>query len=452
MKNEIKLPPFTVEKTVSCLSETTDWGLLKYNVPDIWEITEGEGVTVYLLDTAGESDHIDLVGNIVGEANFTKSRSGKDVQGHGTHCAGIICAEKQGVGVIGVAPKAKIVLIKVLGDDGSGSAKSIAKGLEYAYEKICETNTPSVISMSLGSDGPLGEEVHYWIKKLYEKEVPIVCAVGNSGTEGVNYPAKYPETIAVGAFDENNELANFSTTGEELAFVAPGVNIYSTWPNGKYARLSGTCLKRDTLVYTTNGPKKMSELSENDYVYTFKNGEYKEKKIIKAWSNGIKEIIKIKTKGGKSIFCTKNHPFLSSSGEYIEAGNLKIGSELAICGNSLDSYWDEKLQQCSEDYVSSIEEAGEEEVWDIEVEDNHNFIANGFIVHNSMATPFMAGIVCLLLSKHLKQEKLTGFNDCKTCEDVRAHLIKHAVDMGEAGKDKKWGYGIVDLKTMMKED
>ena len=223
MKNEIKLPPFTVEKSVSCLSETVDWGLLKYNVPDVWEITEGEGVTVYLLDTAGESDHIDLVGNIVGGANFTKSRSGKDVQGHGTHCAGIICAEKNGIGIVGVAPKAKIVLIKVLGDNGSGSAKSIVDGLKYAYEKICETNALSVVSMSLGSDGPLGEDVHYWIRKIYEKNCPIVCAAGNSGTEGVNYPAKYAETIAIGAFNDKDELANFSTTGEELAFAAPGV-------------------------------------------------------------------------------------------------------------------------------------------------------------------------------------------------------------------------------------
>ena len=69
-----------------------------------------------------------------------------------------------------------------------------------------------------------------------------------------------------------------------------------------------------------------------------------------------------------------------------------------------------------------------------------------------MATPFMAGIVCLLLSKHAKQEKLTGKNDCKTCEEVRNHLIKHSVDMGDRGKDKKWGYGVVDIKTMMKEE
>lgn len=242
------------------------------------------------------------------EKNHTYIANGHYVSN--THVAGIVAASKNDTGVVGVAPKASLCLVKVLGDNGTGSMESIERGLKFCYETI-KNKEPgtSIVSMSLGADGPLGERIHSWIKKLHEINVPIICAVGNSGTEGVNYPAKYPETIAVGAYNEDGELADFSTTGGELDFVAPGVNIYSTWPINSYACISGS----------------------------------------------------------------------------------------------------------------------------------------------SMSTPFISGIVALLLSKHKKQEAETGLNDCKTVNQIREHLVKHAIDKGDIGRDKCWGYGVVDVKKMLED-
>jgi major intracellular serine protease len=242
MDKTIKIPKFRVEKVVTALSESVDWGLIQHKIPDLWSQTQGEDITVYILDTGDSCNHIDLENNFVNGRNFTRSASG-DKCGHGTACAGVICAEKNNIGVIGVAPKAKFVMIKVLDDTGSGEERFIASGLKFVYECAKGYHIgfpyPDVISLSLGSESPLSG-AEKWMKELYALNIPIICAAGNSGKEGVNYPARYKEAIAIGAYDEKGNLARFSTTGNEVAFTGPGVNIYTTWPNSEYVKISGT--------------------------------------------------------------------------------------------------------------------------------------------------------------------------------------------------------------------
>lgn len=218
----------------SALSQVCDWGLMAYGIPEAHTKTKGAGVTVAVLDTGVDPTHLDLIGNILQTQNCTSSQSPLDVQGHGTHVCGTIVAVDNGIGVIGVAPEAKIISIKVLGDDGTSGYDSIERGIRLATELGVD-----IISMSLGATVEPPASFHDAIKAAAAQGIIIVAAAGND-SGSVNWPARYKEVIAVGAIGPNGELTSFSSRGPEVAVIAPGLNIYSTYLANNYAVLSGT--------------------------------------------------------------------------------------------------------------------------------------------------------------------------------------------------------------------
>src|SRR5690606_10837145 len=143
-------------------------------------------------------DHPDLVENLLPGENFVDSGPPEDLNSHGSHVTGIIVASNNSIGMVGVAPKAKVMHIKVLDKNGNGSLSSVEKGIRWAVDHGAD-----IISMSLGSPRPL-KAVHEAIKYAESRGVPIFVAAGNAGnTKEVFYPAAYPETIAIGSIDEN---------------------------------------------------------------------------------------------------------------------------------------------------------------------------------------------------------------------------------------------------------
>jgi major intracellular serine protease len=238
-----RIPKFEVEHVIQTLSQVTDWGLQQHKVPATWQVTQGEGEAIYVIDT-GWSGHPDL--DIIKGHNAVRGETIDDGNGHQTHCMGIIAAKNDDAGMVGVAPKAKIVAVKGLANNGSGSYYSILNALKFclnaAKGEHPDLPTPTIISMSLGAPGDMGSEIHGIIKELYNLNIPILCAAGNSGRRGVDYPGAYPETIAIAAYDKNGNIANFSAIGEQVDFAAPGVQIYSTWLNNGYAKLNGTSM------------------------------------------------------------------------------------------------------------------------------------------------------------------------------------------------------------------
>lgn len=154
-----------------------------------------------------------------------------------THVSGIICAENNDIGVVGVAPKTKIIPIKVLDKNGNGNLENVSKAIIWAADQKVD-----FITMSLGSPEKI-DIVHNAIKYAASKKIVVFCAAGNAGNQRkVFYPAAYKEVIGIGAVDENFNLAGFSCTGPDLDFVAPGVEILSTVPTNWYAMLSGTSM------------------------------------------------------------------------------------------------------------------------------------------------------------------------------------------------------------------
>lgn len=235
-----KLLPY--ERT-DCLSiqdamQKAGWGISAFELPKAWEHSQGEGVVIAVLDTGCDMDHPDLNENLLEGYNCYKpGKPPEDGNGHGTHCCGVLVAENNDVGMVGVCPKAKVRPVKVLDDKGNGNLLQVAAGIRWAADNGCD-----LITMSLGA--PIKcQQVRKAIQYAASKGTITFCAAGNAGnTKEIFYPANYEETIAIGAIDENFYRASFSNTGRNLDFMAPGVDIFSTVPDDWYATLSGTSM------------------------------------------------------------------------------------------------------------------------------------------------------------------------------------------------------------------
>lgn len=235
-----RLPPFSVDAIVlaSDLTTVIDRSLAAYGVPDAWKVTRGKGVRVAVLDTGVDLGHPDLAQAVVEAEDFTGSSVGSgDRVGHGTHCAGTIGARGR---VNGIANECELLIGKVLGDDGSGMDPWIAAGIDWA-----NAHRADVISMSLGSQSP-SPMMLAPIRRFVGRGGFVIVAAGNDhrsgGSNEVDYPGRYPETVAVAAVDEQNRIAPFSSRGPEVDIAAPGTNILSCYPGGGYARMSGTSM------------------------------------------------------------------------------------------------------------------------------------------------------------------------------------------------------------------
>jgi len=212
------------------------WGIKRVNAAAAWDYTSGKGVKVAIIDTGMDSTHPDLAPNYKGGYNaVTPGDLPTDDHGHGTHVAGTIGAVRDLKGVAGVAPGVDLYGVKVLDKNGSGQYSWIVAGIEWAI-----LNHIDVINMSLGG-GSGTEALKQVMIKANESGVTVVCAAGNDSGP-VNYPAKYPQAIAVSASDSSDRLAYFSSKGAEIAVIAPGVNVYSSYKGGGYKTMSGTSM------------------------------------------------------------------------------------------------------------------------------------------------------------------------------------------------------------------
>ena len=225
--------------------QTTPWGVDRIDADLVWETNTGQGVKVGIIDSGIDKDHLDLKDNIKGGINIINpKKSWDDDCGHGTHVAGTVAALNNNIGVVGVAPQAHLHAIKVLNRRGSGYISDVIKGLQWSID-----NEMQVVNMSLGTSSNI-QSYHDAIIAAYNNGITIVAAAGNDGeTDGkIYYPAKYPETIAVSATNDNDGLAYFSSYGEEIDLAAPGRNVNSTWNDGYYHFGNGTSMATPHVV------------------------------------------------------------------------------------------------------------------------------------------------------------------------------------------------------------
>ncbi len=229
------------ENDIAEYNET--WGVARIQADPVHaEGIKGAGIKVAVLDTGINYNHPDLDNNYKGGINLVNLTQLNDpfdnsYNGHGTHVAGIIAAELDGAGVVGVAPAASIYAIKVLDGNGSGHLSDIIAGIEWAI-----ANKMDIVNMSLGlkSYSQAFDEV---CERANNSGVLLVAAAGNTGSYGsgeVIYPALFPSVMAVGATDSYDAIYYNSAVGSNIDVVAPGAGIYSTMALNGYQYLTGT--------------------------------------------------------------------------------------------------------------------------------------------------------------------------------------------------------------------
>ncbi len=239
------------------------------DLPRAWQLSQGAGVTVAVVDTGARLDHPDLAPNIwtnfgeipgngidddhngyvddVHGVDLTSTGPGQDLAdgfGHGTHVAGIIAAAQNGRGVVGVAPKAKLMIVKVMDAQGRGTTGGVAEGIRYAA-----ANGARIINLSIQGDDP-DPRLNAAIAAAGAANALVVVAAGNSSRDidaKPSYPASIaaPNLIAVAATSPDtgralNYASNFGRLDVQLA--APGEDILSTANTGGYISLTGTSM------------------------------------------------------------------------------------------------------------------------------------------------------------------------------------------------------------------
>ncbi|ARF58022.1 S8 family peptidase [Streptomyces gilvosporeus] len=220
------------------IDQTDTQGDKKYNYPD----SAGEGVTAYVIDTGIHISHKDFEGRASYGFNAVDgSNKAEDDNGHGTHVSGTI-----GGAAHGVAKKVKLVGVKVLKGDGSGTTEQVVAGIDWVTKNH---KGPSVANMSLG--GGADEALDAAVKKAIDSGVTFGVAAGNESTDaGQGSPARVKEAITVASSTNKDEQSDFSNYGSVVDLYAPGTDITSDWNGSDDATktISGTSMATPHVV------------------------------------------------------------------------------------------------------------------------------------------------------------------------------------------------------------
>lgn len=220
------------------------WALNVFSVKDIWAESQGEGVTVAVVDSGVDANHPDLTGQVLKGKDFTGGENAhEDIVGHGTGMASLIAGHGHGVGnesgVKGLAPKAKILPLRTLQTRADRNLdETWGAAVRYAVD-----HGAKVVNLSFGNDGGKTlSDGRQAIAYAQAHDVVVVAAAGNDGSIAVSEPAALPGVVAVGAVDKNANAWDGSNSGKGLTLMAPGADIVSANSNRspKYGVSDGT--------------------------------------------------------------------------------------------------------------------------------------------------------------------------------------------------------------------
>jgi type VII secretion-associated serine protease mycosin len=252
---------FAVSAAADGIRDNQQWVLDMLNAETAWSVTQGSGVTVAVIDSGVNPDVSDLTGSVITGPDYTgvtTSPASKDWGVHGTWMASLIAGHGHDgglSGVIGIAPEARILSVRVIPDRADPHygkyerepettiQQSLANGIAYAV-----AHGARVISMSIGYSAPSGT-VRNELQKAYDRGVVVIASAGNSGGPAASghggeapesFPANYPGVISVGAVKPSGAVAGFSSDNLSVQVAAPGVSVPAQGRDGQYWWVSGT--------------------------------------------------------------------------------------------------------------------------------------------------------------------------------------------------------------------
>lgn len=400
------------------VAQTIPWGVSGVKAPAVWFLTRGEGVRVGIIDTGIDLGHPDLQAAYRGGYDFVHNDSipEEEAEGgafaHGTRMAGVIAASDNGFGVVGAAPGVSLFALKIFPKTGGALTSNVIRAVEWAIAQKLD-----VLSCSFGGDTPskLEEEVYARARRA---NVLVIAAVGNHAA-WVRYPAAYPSVVGVGAIDRTRRIASFSNTGPKVDFVAAGVDVVSTMVMGR-GRIGsvtfddGTSLPAHPLAFSKSGEAAGLPVD-----------------------CAIGRAIDFPPTAGQNIAVVQREgmptPVQATNAVAAQAAALVVinsaPDDMPMRGSlgSDDARWPVAVS-VSKQTGQIIRERGTSVLIDSYVADYD--AGDGA----SMSAPHVAAVAALV--RALRPDL--------NADEVVALLASTATDLGEAGRDPIFGYGLVD--------
>jgi subtilisin family serine protease len=400
------------------VTQTTPWGVASVHAPSVWFLTRGEGVRVGIIDTGIDLAHPDLRAAYRGGYDFVHNDAVPDEEaegsamGHGTRMAGVIAASDNGFGVVGAAPGVSLYALKIFPKTGGASTSNVIRAVEWAIAQKLD-----VVNCSFGGDTPskLEEETYARARRA---NVLVIAAVGNHAS-WVRYPAAYPSVVGVGAMDRTLGIGSFSNTGAEVDFVAPGVDVVSTIVSGRGQIGSitlddGTSLPAHPFAYSKSGaaagmPVDCADGNAGDF------------------PPATAQNVALVQREGPSIPAKATNAAAAQAAALIVVNSAPDDMPMRGSLGYDDPRWPVAVS-VSRQTGRIIGQHGSSVLIDSYVSDYD--AADGA----SMAAPHVAAVAALV--RALRPDL--------SADDVVALLAATATDLGDAGRDPVYGYGLVD--------
>ena len=390
------------------MGETVPYGVPMVQAPQaVAAGADGSGIKVCVIDSGINAGHEDFAG-----VSMTGYPSGwnSDSCGHGTHVAGTIAAASNGAGVVGVSPgKVSLHIIKVF--DGASCGWSYSSSLVDAANR-CASAGARIISMSLGGSTSSSTE-NTAFSNLAANGVLSIAAAGNDGNNRMSYPASYSSVMSVAAVDSSGAHADFSQYNSQVEIAAPGVAVLSTYPF------------RDAAVSVAGNAFMASALEGSPQLS--RSGALVDGGLCSGSGSW----------GGKVVLCQRGDIAFADKVLNAQAGgavaaivyNNAAGGFTGTLGTTSTSIPSVSLSQ--EDGQQLLGALGQSAAVSTIAESNTSGYA--YLDGTSMATPHVSGVAALVWSA----------DPSATGDEVRDALTQTAQDLGAAGRDTQFGYGLV---------
>ncbi|MFY8352401.1 S8 family serine peptidase [Pseudoalteromonas sp. SSM20] len=376
------------------------------------------GKKICVIDSGLDLPHEDMGSNggtVTGTNNSGTGNWYQEGGPHGTHVAGTIAAIDNGVGVRGViGSDPSLHIIKVFNASGWGYSSDLVSALN-----ACKNAGSDVVNMSLGGSGSSTTERN-GIQAIADAGLLLIAAAGNDGnpsntTDIESFPASYDSVMSVAAIDSSKALADFSQKNSQVEIAAPGVDVYSTYPEGTGQVVS---LSVGNSAYSVNAMENTGSVTAP--LYNFATGE-----SIDSGANGKVCLIQ----RGNISFHDKVKNCQDSGGIGAVIYNNAAGSFGGTLGDTNQTSIP-AVTATDSDGAAMLSQIGLSATIDI---GTGNY---GMMSGTSMASPHVAGVAALVWSHH---------PSC-TAQEIRSALNATAQDLGAAGRDVKFGYGLVQAK------
>ena len=418
------------DDTVDVNGQVVPWGIDAVQAREVWDADydavvdegapDGSGITVCIIDTGYYAGHEDLMDNATGLSQVDDDYL-RDGAGHGSHVAGTISALNNSIGVVGVTPgTVNLTIVKIFNDDGVWTTASNLVNAIYT----CRDNGADVISMSLGGSSSSRKEQRAF-DTLYAGGILSIAAAGNEQEEtpgAYEYPGSYDSVVSVAAVDSALNVADFSQQNDQVEIAGPGVGVLSTIPyvDTNIVNVAGVDYSANHIEFSALGTVSGALVDGGLCTATG------------AWAGQIvlcqrgdisfyDKVMNVQNSGGAAAIVYNNEP-----GNFL--GTLGDGASSSIIGVSLSQEDGQYLVANELGTVASITST-------------HDWPTSGYEAWDgtSMATPHVSAVAALVWSA----------NPAWTNVEIREALNATAIDLGAAGRDSIYGYGLVQAAAAL---